>query len=125
MARRSYRSGSLTTRRDRNGRETWYGSWMNGGRRVKRRLGLKRLPGTSFGLTSKQAEAELRRAMAEQLASVAAERRRTLEEAGALYVQHLEHVMQRKRTTIEDYRCHLRRHLIPFFGAPARSHPAA
>lgn len=117
MARRSYGTGSLSTRRDRNGRETWYGSWMMGGRRVKRRLGLKRPPGASDGLSRKQAEAELRRRIAEKVVGVERERRRTVEEAGALYVEHLEQVMQRKRTTIEDYRCHLRRHLVPFFGA--------
>lgn len=117
MARRSYGTGSLTTRRDRNGRETWYGSWMTGGRRLKRRLGLKRPPGTSHGLTQKQAEAELRRRIAEEVIGVPRERRRTVGEAGALYVEHLDNVMQRKRTTIEDYRCHLRRHLVPFFGA--------
>jgi integrase len=116
MTRRSYGTGSLTTRRDRNGRETWYGSWMTGGRRVKRRLGLKRPPGTSDGLTRKQAEAELRRQIADDIVGVAGAQRRTIEEAGALYVEHLEQVMRRKRTTIEDYRCHLRRHLVPFFG---------
>ncbi len=42
--------------------------------------------------------------------------RRTLEEAGSAYVDHLEHVMERKRSTIQDYRGHLRRHLVPFFG---------
>jgi hypothetical protein len=77
MARRSYGTGSLITRRDRNGREKWYGSWMTGGRRVKRRLGLKRPPGTSDGLTRKHAEAELRRRMAEELVGVPRERRRT------------------------------------------------
>jgi integrase len=117
MARRSYGTGSITVRRDRNGRETWYGLWMADGRRVKRRLGVKRAPGTSDGLTRKQAEAELRRRMAEELVGVARERRRTVEEAGAAYVAHLEHVMGRKRTTIEDYRGYLRRHLGPFFGA--------
>jgi integrase len=89
---------------------------MTGGRRVKRRLGLKRRPGTSEGLTRKQAEAELRRRIADEVVGVARERRRTVEETGALYVEHLERVMQRKRTTIEDYRSHLRRHLVPFFG---------
>jgi integrase len=39
-----------------------------------------------------------------------------LEEAGNAYVDHLEHVMERKRSTIQDYRGHLRRHLVPFFG---------
>jgi site-specific recombinase XerD len=42
--------------------------------------------------------------------------RRTLEEAGGAYVDHLEHVMERKRSTVQDYRGHLRRHLVPFFG---------
>jgi site-specific recombinase XerD len=32
------------------------------------------------------------------------------------YVDHLEHVMERKHSTIQDYRGHLRRHLVPFFG---------
>jgi integrase len=117
MGRRSYGTGSITVRRDRNGRETWYGLWMAGGRRVKRRLGVKRAPGRSDGLTRKQAEAELRRRMAEELVGVGPERRRTVEEAGAAYVEHLEHVMGRKRTTLEDYRGYLRRHLGPFFGA--------
>ena len=39
-----------------------------------------------------------------------------MEEAGGAYVDHLEHVMERKRSTIQDYRGHLRRHLVPFFG---------
>lgn len=116
MARRSYGTGSVTARRDRNGRETWYGSWMAGGRRVKRRLGLRRAPGTGDGLTRKQAEAELRKRMAAELLGVPGGQRRRLEEAGALYVEHLEQVMGRKRTTIEDYRGYLRGHLVPFFG---------
>ncbi|RKQ91916.1 integrase [Solirubrobacter pauli] len=37
--------------------------------------------------------------------------------AGGVYLDHLEHVMQRKRTTIQDYRIMLDRHLGPFFGA--------
>jgi integrase len=35
---------------------------------------------------------------------VAGAARRTLEEAGNAYVDHLEHVMERKRSTIQDYR---------------------
>lgn len=42
--------------------------------------------------------------------------RRTVEQAGAAYVEHLEHVMERKRTTLQDYRGYLRRHLVPLFG---------
>ena len=41
--------------------------------------------------------------------------RRTVVEAGSEYVDHLEHVMERKRSTIQDYRGYLRRHLGPFF----------
>jgi hypothetical protein len=85
----------------------WYGSWMTGGRRVRRRLGRPWPPGTSDGVTRNQGE--LRRRMAEEVVGVAPERRRT----------------------IEDYRCHLRRHLVPFFGGrsldrirPAEPHPA-
>ncbi len=32
------------------------------------------------------------------------------------YIDHLEHVMKCKRTTIADYRGYLRKHLAPFFG---------
>jgi len=42
MGKRSYGSGQLFVRADGNGRETYYGSWRVGGRRVKRRLGPKR-----------------------------------------------------------------------------------
>jgi integrase-like protein len=55
----------------------------------QRKLGLKRTPGNADGLTRIRAERELRR---------------------------LENVMERKRTTIADYRGYLRRHLAPFFG---------
>ena len=44
MARRSYGTGSLYIHADARGRETWYGRWHAGGRRVKRTLGPKRLP---------------------------------------------------------------------------------
>ncbi len=53
-------------RRDRVGRETWYGKWRVGERQVMRRLGLRREPGSSVGLTRTQAEAELRRLIAEE-----------------------------------------------------------
>ncbi len=82
---------------------------------MKRKLGPKRRPGTSDGLTRTQAERELRRRI-DRDAVVAGPQRRTVAEAGATYVEHLEHVMERKRTTIQDYRGYLRRHLGPFFG---------
>ncbi len=42
--------------------------------------------------------------------------RLTFDQVGQRYLQHLEEVMQRKRTTIQDYRIMLRRHLGPYFG---------
>jgi hypothetical protein len=63
MARRSYGSGSLFVRRDARGRETWYGKWYSGGRRVKRKGGPKRQSGSRDGLTRAQAERELHRRM--------------------------------------------------------------
>src|SRR2546422_4601319 len=109
-AKRSYGSGRLFVRCDSGGRETWYGSWRVGGRRVKRGLGPKRRAATADGLTCTQAEAELRRRMATDCV-VAGAARRTVAEAGTAYIDHLEHVMERKRTTIADYRGYLRKHL--------------
>jgi hypothetical protein len=81
IGKRSYGSGQLFVRADGNGRETYYGAWRVGGRRVKRRLGPKRRAGTSDGLTRTQAEAELRRRIATEVV-VAGAQRRTVAEAG-------------------------------------------
>jgi integrase len=113
--RRSYGSGRLFDVVDKGGRVSWYGSWWPGGMRVKRKIAVKRTPGTADGLTRAQAEKELRKRI-ERDVIVATAARRTLGEAGNAYVDHLEHVMERKRSTIHDYRGHLRRHLVPFFG---------
>jgi hypothetical protein len=115
VGRRSYGTGTLYARRDGNGRETWYGSWRVRGTRVKRRIGPKRRPGAADGLTRTQAEAELRRRIATDVVVTGAQRR-TVAEAGDAYLDHLEHVMERKRTTLQDYRGYLRTHLAPFFG---------
>ncbi len=48
--------------------------------------------------------------------------RGTVEEAAATaYVEHVEHVTERKRTTIADYRGYLRTHLARRSSAVARS----
>jgi hypothetical protein len=91
--KRSYGSGRLFVRADSAGRETWYGSWRVGGRRVERRLGLKRRPSMADGLTRTQAEAELCRLMANTTV-VAGAARRTVEEAGTAYIDHLEHALR-------------------------------
>jgi integrase len=42
--------------------------------------------------------------------------RKSVGEAGERYIEHLARVKRRKRTTIQDYRGYLRRHLVPQFG---------
>ncbi len=41
--------------------------------------------------------------------------RKTVGEAGVVYLEHLETIKQRKPTTMADYRGYLRRHLEPYF----------
>jgi integrase len=115
VAKRSYGTGRLYVVVDRGGRASWYGSWWAGGTRVKRKIGRKRTTGNADGLTRTQAERALRR-LVDATTVVARGQRRTIGEAGDAYVAHLEKVMERKRTTIADYRGYLRRHLAPFFG---------
>jgi integrase len=115
MAKRSYGSGRLFVYTDKAGRESWYGSWHAGMRRVQRKIGPKRTSGSASGLTRVQAERELRKRIDHDLIIATAERK-TLADAGSLYVDHLEHVMDRKRSTIQDYRGYLSGHLEEFFG---------
>lgn len=116
MAKRAYGSGRLYAKKDRHGREVWYASWRAGGARVHRKIGLKRGPGEREGLTKIQAERELRRRIEADVIVARTAERWTVGTAGERYVDHLEHVMERKRTTLQDYRGYLRRHLEPFFG---------
>jgi integrase len=81
-----------------------------------RKLGPCRRTGTRDGLTRAQAEARLRELMTETLVPASTERL-TFEEAGRRYVRHLEEVMQRKPSTIQDYRIIVGRHLGPYFGS--------
>jgi integrase len=115
VAKRSYGTGRLYVVVDRGGRASWYASWWVGTTRVKRKVGLKRSAGNADGLTRMQAERELRRLLDATTVGARGERR-TVGEAGDAYIAHLETVMERKRTTIADYRGYLRRHLAPFFG---------
>jgi hypothetical protein len=59
--RRAYGAGSLYPVAGSRGRETWYGRWYVGKRRVQRRIGPKRQLHDKAGLTKAEAEAELRR----------------------------------------------------------------
>jgi Phage integrase, N-terminal SAM-like domain len=111
MAKRSYGSGSLFMKHGE-----WYGRWWVGDQRVKRALGPVREAGNRRGLTRAQAEREMRRRMEAETVVLSVRDRLTLAEAGARYVDHLEHVMERKPTTVQDYRGYLRGHLEPYFG---------
>lgn len=115
-ARRSYGTGSLPARRNASGVETWYGQVRVGDRFIKRVLGPKRSPGSREGLTKAQAERRLRELIDEVRAAPAVTDRMTVADAGERRIDHLEHVMQRRPTTVQDYRIMLRRHLGPFFG---------
>ncbi len=103
-------------RRDAAGRETWYGKWRVDGQQVKRRIGQKRTPGTSDGLTKAQAEAELRRLMGEVAALPARGQRVTLPDAGEALIA-ARRATGRKRSTLESYETMLSQHIVPYFGS--------
>jgi len=108
--KRSYGSGSISVRGD-----AYYGRWRwPDGRQVQRRLGAVRQPGSRDGLTKSQAEARLRKLMAEEAAPAITDRM-TVEQAGRHLIRHLEG-LGRKRSTTEGYESYLRIHLVPYFG---------
>jgi integrase len=109
--KRAYGTGSVFVRGD-----AYYGKWRVGDQQVKRKLGSVKGPAAPDGLTRKRAEKRLRELMS-SVAPSSADATVDLTAAGAAYLDHLEHVMQRKRTTIQDYRIMLDRHLRPYFGS--------
>jgi integrase len=113
-ARRSYGSGRVYVRKDSAGRETFYGSWWANGRRVNRRLGVKRARGSREGLTTAQAEAELRRLIGQLKTSRAPSERLTVEEVARRYVTHAER-RGRKPSTCANIESETRVHIVPFF----------
>ena len=115
-SRRPAGTGALFVRRDAHGRETWYGKWRVAGRQVKRRLGLRRASGAESGLTQREAEAALRNAVAETQLHAAVDERLTVALAAERYLRHLERVLDRKPSTIQDYGIIVRRHIAPFLG---------
>src|SRR4051812_24702719 len=114
-SRRPAGTGSLFTRVDRRGREVWYGKWREGQRQVKRSLGPVREPGSTIGLTRREAEAELRKLLSIAAAVPAMRERLSVAEVGERYIHHVDHFRARKRTTVKNYRIVLRKHMIPFF----------
>lgn len=112
--RRNYGTGSLLIHMGAGGKETWYGRWCVGKKRVKRRIGPKRKPGGRTGLSRTQAEAELRRLMVAERAPLDGDEL-SLTEAAEHMLRHLE-ALERKPTTLENYRSLLRTHLAPRLG---------
>jgi integrase len=114
--RRSYGTGTLYTRTDRNGRETYYGQGYRNGKRFCRKVGPKRGPGVPGGLTRTQAES----ALAQMIGAGAGEttpvvgERLTVEEAGRRYLVYAQR-NGRKPSTIGNIESELRVHLVPFF----------
>jgi integrase len=111
--RRTYGTGSILIRGGK-----YHGKWRVGDRQMMRRLGPVRKPGTREGLTKAQAEARLRKLM-DEVTWVSPEERLDFAEVAERYVDHLEHVMGRKPSTINDYRSMVRRHLGPYFNGKA------
>jgi len=110
-ARRSYGTGSVTQRGDQ-----WYGRWHVDCRRVQRKLGPVRAPGTRDGLTKAQAEARLRRLIEDTAALPTVHERVTVDQAGQRLLTQLE-ALGRKRSTMHGYESYLRVHLTPYFAA--------
>ncbi len=113
-ARRAPGMGNLFLRRDRGGRETWYGKWSVNGVQVKRRVGPKRKTGTRDGLTRAQAEKKLRELMSTVEPARPTSDAVTMDDLGRRYLAQLIRRGRKKATTtaVESI---LRIWLNPFF----------
>jgi integrase len=113
--RRAHGTGSLETRTDKYGREIYYGRFYVSGRQVKRKLGVKRRAGESTGLTKTGAERALQKLIDAEVRVVPMGERIDVAAAGERYLVHLDQVMHRRPTTLQDYTIMLHKHLAPFF----------
>ncbi len=113
--RRPRGTGALFVKRDGGGREVWYGKWRVGSTQVKRRIGPKRIPSTSEGLTKSQAEAELRRLIGTVEEEAVATYRATVADGGELVLARAT-IRGRKKSTLMGYESLIRIHLVPHFG---------
>src|SRR5438105_2860740 len=112
--KRSYGAGSLYVHTDAAGREMYYGRWRTNGQQLNRCLGPKRKG--KLGLTHPQAEAELRRLIAEvKPTRQAGGDSLTIAELGRRYLANLER-QARKKATVTAVESILRVWLEPFFG---------
>jgi integrase len=117
-ARRPYGAGSLYTRTNANGSETYHGRWYVevGSRRkqVRARVGPKRPPGTRDGLTQRQAEDKLRALIAERQSEPVRPDDKTLGWAADRMFATLER--KNEPGTIDGYRRDFNNHVRPRLG---------
>lgn len=110
MARRHYGTGSL-----RQVGQSWIGSWYGpDDRRIKRRIGAARTPGSNDGLTKAQAEKEFARLREAETVVAATARRVTMADAGAELSKVLE-LRGRKKSHRLTVAADLHNHIEPFF----------
>src|SRR5262249_42353299 len=113
-ARRSYGTGTLFIRTDRNGREVFYGLGYRGGKRFCRKVGVKRGPSARGGPTRTQAEARLAEPIGSADTAPPGGGTMTVEEAGRRYLLYAQR-RGRKHSTISNLESELRVHARPFF----------
>jgi hypothetical protein len=95
--KRRYGTGNLRIRRG-----SWYGQWWIGDRRIQRKLGPVRQPGTREGLTRKMAEVELRRVMAATNPAPSTDEV-TFTDAAAEFLRYAGEIRQIDAKTLSDY----------------------
>jgi integrase len=108
--RRAHGTGSLYPVVGSGGRETWYGRWYIGRKRVQRRIGPKRRRGDTAGLTKSEAETELRRMRLASEEAPPPETTVTVEEAAEHLMRHLK-AINRRHSTLATYGSLFRSHL--------------
>jgi integrase len=120
-ARRPYGAASLIPRTDKAGHETWHGKWRVDGRQVMRKLGLKKGPKDPLGMTAREAEAALRKKIAEvgaadvgALKPTKKRTSRTITEVLDAYLA--DHDDLKQHTTAHDYTRTCANWFKPFFG---------
>jgi integrase len=110
-SRRAYGSGSLYIDKG-----VYYGRWRTAtGGNANRRIGPARSPGTTDGLTKRQAERKLRELMDGNAGRVTKNATRSIEHVGKLHAAKLAG-KGRKGSHVKTFESHLRVHLAPLFG---------
>jgi integrase len=114
-SRRSRGTGSLYTRKDKSGRERWYGHWRDAeGKQVKRVIGSRRQRGSRDGLTKPQAEQKLRHLMEGEEQAAGPSQRRALEEVARSWIDRRT-AANLKPSTLEGYGSAVDVHIVAFF----------